>query len=459
MSSTGRPRCARAATVALLSCFVATGPGSPLAADDAALEQRIADRVTAGEARALELLEELVEINSGTMNFAGVRRVGEGLGEELARLGFEVASADGAAFGRAGHLSARRAAAEAGAPTVLLIGHLDTVFEPDSPFQQWRRVDAEEGHAAASGPGVTDMKVGDVVMLMAREALHGVGVLDELEVRVVLTGDEEKAGEPLSEARAVLRELADGATAAIGFEDGDSDPRTAVIARRGASGWILRSRGTPAHSSQIFQPGVGAGAIFELARVLEAFRRELAEIPDLTFNPGVVLGGTDVEYDDGASAGEAFGKSNVIAETATASGDLRALSPADLRRARRVMEEVVATPLAGADSTIEWRDGYPPMAASDGNRALLALYDRVSRDLGHGAVTAVDPRNAGAADISFVAEQVPHCLDGIGLMGRGGHTTDETADLRTLVSQAQRAAVLLLRIARGGLVPRAEASQ
>lgn len=400
--------------------------------------------VAAHEGEALELLERLVEVNSGTMHFEGVREVGALLAAELEALGFATRWVDGAPFGRSGHLVAERAGAP-DAPHLLLIGHLDTVFEPDSPFQ---RFESLEGHRAR-GPGVIDMKGGDVVMLLALAALEAAGALDELTLTVVLTGDEEHAGQPLELSRRDLVEAGARADFALGFEDGDGDPSTAVVARRGSSEWRLDVTATPAHSSQIFQPGIGAGAIYEAARILEGFRAALAGEKDLTYNPGLILGGTQVAFDTAQSRGTAFGKRNVIAETVVVTGDLRALSPGQLARARAAMEEVVEAALPGTETRFELTDKYPPMAATDGNRRLLALYDAASRDLGHGPVVAVDPRNAGAADVSFVAAEVDAALDGLGLMGTGGHTVEETADLATLVLQAQRAAVLMLRLARG----------
>jgi glutamate carboxypeptidase len=419
-------------------------PAVPAQGQPAALETEVAAWVEGDEEDGLELLERLVNVNSGTMNAAGVTEVGSMLAGELAALGFATRWIDGAAFERAGHLVAERTGSGDGLH-VLLIGHLDTVFEPDSPFQRFERLDGTR----VRGPGITDMKGGNVVMLLALGALAEVGALDELTVTVVMTGDEEDSGRPLDLARGDLIAVGGAADIALGFEDGDGDPATAVVARRGSASWHLEVTGTPAHSSQIFQPGVGAGAIYEAGRILEGFREVLAEEKDLTYNPGLILGGTQVDLDAAQSRGTAFGKNNVIAERAVVTGDLRAVSPEQLARALSAMEEVVAAGLPGTEARFELSDGYPPMAASDGNRRLLALYDQVSRDLGHGPVAPVDPRNAGAADISFVAADVAGALDGLGLMGTGGHTVEETADLTTLVSQAQRAAVLMLRLAGG----------
>jgi glutamate carboxypeptidase len=293
---------------------------------------------------------------------------------------------------------------------------------------------------------VIDMKGGDVVMVYALRALAAAGALDRLRLTVVLTGDEEKTGRPLAAARRVLVEAARGADAAIGFEDGDGRPETAVIARRGSTTWSLEVGGVPAHSSQIFQDEVGAGAIYEAARILHGFYTGLAGEPDLTFSPGVIVGGTDVELDTREGRGRALGKTNVVAQRAMVSGDLRALTPEQHERATAAMRSIVDAHLPRTSATLTFAESYPPLAPAEGNLRLLALYDEVSRDLGYGPVGAVDPRNAGAADVSFVADQVPMILDGVGLMGTGGHTVEETADLATLPMQTARAAVLMHRL-------------
>lgn len=424
-----------------------------LAAADAAAQPPRSDVLTAEEraivaavdrenAGALALLERVVNINSGSMNLEGVREVGRVFHDQLDALGFSVRWVDGAAFGRAGHLVAER---QGTGPRVLLIGHLDTVFEPDGPFQRFERIDA----TTARGPGIIDMKGGNVVMVHALKALAAAGALDRLNVAVVLTGDEELTGEPLALSRAALVEAARGADVALGFENGPGDPRTAVIARRGTMRWFLRVTARPAHSSQIFREDIGAGAIYEAARILSAFRQTLAGEPHLTFNPGVILGGTAVDLDRAQARGTAFGKENVVAGEALVMGDLRALSREQFERAQTTMRGIAARSLPHAQSTLEFVEGYPPLAPTDGNRRLLALYDQASRDVGAGPVAAVDPDRAGAADVSFVAGEIPMILDGIGLMGHSDHTPEETADVSTLPSQTKRAAILLYRLAAG----------
>ncbi|MGH7726420.1 MAG: M20/M25/M40 family metallo-hydrolase [Candidatus Eiseniibacteriota bacterium] len=395
------------------------------------------------EARAL--LERTVNVNSGTMNFAGVREVGRMFEREFQALGFTTEWIPGESFKRAGHLIARHRPSPAATtlgPKLLLIGHLDTVFEPDSPFQKFEAI----GDTAARGPGVIDMKGGIVVMLLALRALADEGRLARMSVTVYLGGDEEKAGAPLAVARRALIAAADSADVAIGFEDGAGDPRTAVIARRGATSWVLRVKGRPSHSSQIFKPEVGDGAVFEAARILATFRDSLAGEEYLTFNPGLILGGTTISFDREQARGTAFGKSNVVAESTVVAGDVRALSVEQFERAKSRMRAIVARSRPGTEASIAFDDGYPPLAPTEGNRELLRHYVDASLDLELGPVEGVDPSRAGAADVSFTAGRVDGAIDGIGLRGTGGHTVQETADLRTIGSQAKRMALFLWRL-------------
>lgn len=406
-------------------------------------ERAIAAAVDTRNAEGLALLERIVNINSGTMNFAGVRQVGDILRKELDALGFQTRWVDGTSFGRAGHLIAER---NGKGPRLLLIGHLDTVFETASPFQKFERV----SDTTARGPGVIDMKGGDVIMLQAFKALKAAGALGRMSITAVFSGDEESAGRPLELARADLIAAAKKSQYAIGFEDGSGDPRTAVISRRGSTNWTLKSTGLPAHSSQIFRSDIGAGAIFESARVLEQFRVRLSGEQYLTFNPGYAIGGTDVRTDSTQAGGSAYGKSNVVPKEMRVFGDIRALSPEQLAKAKETMRAITSSPLPHTTSEITFDDGYPPLAPTDGNRRLLALYDQTSRDLGFSSVVAVDPMRAGAADVSFAAPYIPMALDAVGLAGWDDHTEKEMADLRMFGPLTKRAAVFLYRLSTKG---------
>jgi glutamate carboxypeptidase len=435
-----------AGAVALCACAALASAGDVAAQKTGpalnATERALVKSVDAHNADALALLIKVVNINSGTMNFAGVRQVADVLAAQLDSLGFKTRWVDGAGFHRAGHLVAEHPGA---GPKILLIGHLDTVFEPDHPFQKFERLD----DSTAKGPGVIDMKGGDVIIVYALRALRDAKALEKMNITIVFDGDEEESGSPIEAARAALVEAAKGATAALGFEDGAGDPKTAMTSRRGAGSWALTSTGTPSHSGQIFTPEIGAGAVFESARVLNAFYTQLGHEQYLTFNPGVALGGTAVTLDSTGTVGNASGKDNVVAEQMKVTGDLRTISPAQFENAERAMKEIVSHPLPGTHSEITFETGYPPMAPTAGNAKLLEIYDKTSRDVGSGGVTAVDPAHAGAADISFVANLVPMSIDALGLSGHDDHTDKETADLRMLPVKTKRTAVMLLRLTSG----------
>ncbi|NVJ96534.1 MAG: M20/M25/M40 family metallo-hydrolase [Alphaproteobacteria bacterium] len=416
---------------------------SPSVADEAT-EQAILSAIDESLPAAEQLLEKAVNINSGTLNLEGVRKVGALFDAELKAIGFNTEWVEGAGFNRAGHLVASYGTK---GPKILMIGHLDTVFGKDDTFQTFTRL---EGGKIA-GPGITDMKGGDVIIIEVVRALKAAGVLDDVSIRIVMTGDEESSGKPLAKSKKAIVDAAIWADIALGFEDGDGNIKTAVTARRGSVGWGLEVTGRPAHSSQIFTESVGYGAIFEGARILNEFREELSGVEMLTFNPGRIVGGTRLTDDPATATTSGFGKANVVAQVLKVSGGLRAVSPDQLKMAKARMQEIVNANLLHTTAILTFDEGYPPMAPTEGNAKLLALYSQISEKLGHGPVAAVNPRKAGAADISFAADHVDMALDGMGLMGTGGHTKDEMADMASFRANIQKAALLIHALTRGAL--------
>lgn len=403
-------------------------------------EKKLSEWVDVHNEEALTLLKQLININSGTMNFEGVKAVADVLIPEFQAIGMEASFIDGAAWNRAGHLVAKIEGGKG--PKILMIGHLDTVFEPDSPFQTWEQMDAE----TIKGPGIADMKGGDVIILQSLKALHQAGLLKDMNIWVVMTGDEELSGRPLELSKAELKNAAEWADIALGFENGDGNFRTANVARRSSSSWRLEVTGVPSHSSQIFKPNIGAGAIYEASRILYQFYEELSEEEFLTFNPGNIIGGTSISYEDQTNTGTAFGKTNVVAESAIVNGDIRCISEEQYQRAQEVMKRIVSQHLPQTEAIITFDNGYPPFAPTDGNYELLKQFSQVSQDLGFGEVTAVNPADAGAADISFTAFGIKMGIDGMGMGGTQGHTVNEAGDLKTLPMQTKRAAVLMYRL-------------
>lgn len=406
-------------------------------------ERKIVKAVDAHTEESLELLKKAVNINSGTMNFEGVREVGLLFKVELDKLGFKTELTSGDAYGRAGHLIATKTG-KSSAPKIMLIGHLDTVFELDSPFQEYKMLN----DSIMKGPGVSDMKGGDVIIILAIKALKEAGVLDDMNLEIVMTGDEEKSGKPLELSKQALIEAAKRADIALGFENADGNPKTIVTSRRGSTDWELRVNGKPAHSSQIFTDNVGVGAIYEASRILNEFYQQLSKEENLTFNPGFIIGGTSLEPNTALTGGSALGKTNVVAQEVIVRGDLRATSIEQLQRAKDLMISISSHNYNGTTAEISFNNGgYPPLKATTGNEALLEKYNKVSQNLGFGTVTAVNPRYAGAADVSFTAGYVDMAIDGLGLTGGADdHTINETGNLNNVSRQAKRAAVLLFRL-------------
>lgn len=411
---------------------------SACAADAAGLssaERRVVRAVDSRQEAAVQLIAETVDVDSATENHAGVRRVGEVFARELRALGFETQWVElPDSVGRAGHLVAVRRGDRG--KRLLLIGHLDTVLQGE----RFRR----EGDRAY-GSGTSDMKGGDVVVVEALRALHSTGALDGRQITVVFTGDEEDPGTPPLASRQALLEAARESDVALAFEG--SSPGVAVVGRRGIATWRLHVTGRQAHSSRIFRQENGYGAIFEAARILDRFRIELRE-PNLTFNPSVIVGGTQVDYDTGSKSGGALGKTNVIPREVRVEGDLRYLSAEQFESARRKMAAIAAENLPGTSATIEVENEYPSMTPTDGNLEVLAVLDSVSRDLGAGPMRAHDPAERGAGDISFVCDGRLACLDGLGAMGERDHAPGEYVDLASLPTLTKRAALLIYRLTR-----------
>jgi glutamate carboxypeptidase len=406
-----------------------------------ALETQLRDYVRAHHDSDVALLERAVNIPSGTQNVAGVRRVGDLFATELTALGFTVHWADmPAAMRRAGHLVAERRGAKGA--RLLLIGHLDTVFEGEG--QRFVRADT-----IARGAGTSDMKGGDVAMIAALRALHSTGALEGAQIIVVMTGDEESAGSPLELARKDLIDAARRSDIALAFEGGRA--ARASIARRGSSGWTLEVTARQGHSAGVFTNGYGA--VYEMARILDTFRRELAGDPTLTFNPGVVAGGTTVQRDSSGTAFTVAGKSNIISPTTVVQGDLRFLRETQKDSARSRMRAIVAQHLPATDAAITFRDSYPAMPPTTAGAELLARFDAVSRSLGYGPVEGDPPESRGAGDVSFVAPYLTG-MDGLGVSGRGAHSPEESVNLNSLGMAAERAAVLMHRLITGPTLER-----
>lgn len=426
------------ATIAILALSI-----TPAWAQLSKPETIMAKKIDAEYERSVALLEKLVNQNSGTMNFAGVKTVSEMMRAELEPLGFTVDWIDMAKAKRSGHLVAKKAG-KRGTKKLLLIAHLDTVFEPDSPFQKFVRKGQE-----AEGPGAGDDKGGLVVIVAALRAMQAAGTLKDAHIEIHMTGDEEDSGDPIEVTRAMLVAAGKVADVALDFEglSIENGMDMGVIARRSSNSWKLEVSGVTGHSSLIFDSTYGDGAAFELARILHRFRAELPE-PNLTFNVGLMAAGQEVAVDGDGVRAVAKGKTNIIPGIAVARGDFRTLSEDQSQRVRDKMNSIVAASSSKTSAKISFDPGsYPAMAPTDGNKALLGKLNAVNRDLGLGEQLPLDPLKRGAGDISFVANDVDG-LVGLGTHSRGDHAPGETVDLDSIRRQAKRAAILMSRLSR-----------
>lgn len=406
-----------------------------LSGREAALMRSIDDEGPA----AVALLERIVNINSGTFNTAGVVEVGRVLEKEFQTLGFATRWVPMDAVKRAPSLVAERKGTRG--KRVLLIGHMDTVFEPSSPFQKFVR-----NGESATGPGTSDMKGGIVVMLSALKALKSVGVLDGATITVFLTGDEESAGDPVEVSRKEFIEAGKNSDCVLSFEPllSQDGKDYATTARRGGTRWDLRVQAKSGHSSQIFSDSMGDGAIFELSRILNRFHDTLRE-PNMTYNVGLTLGGSNIKLEASGDA-SVSGKVNIVPGEARAIGDMRTLSPEQLARVKEKMQAIAGQEnFPGTKAQITFRDAYPPMAPTPGNAALLAKLNEASRSLGADELQPADPMLRGAGDASFDAPYVA-VLDGLGAPGKGMHAPGESVDLARLPLQSKRVALLIFRL-------------
>ena len=390
---------------------------------------------------AIQLLEKIVNINSGTLNIKGNRKVGNIFKKELDKLNFKTYWVTyGKEVERAGHLFAEMRGGKG--KKIILIGHLDTVFEKDHPFQTFKR----EGDKAY-GPGVADMKSGDVSILYIMKALDHIGVLEKMNLTIVLTGDEEKLGASPAIVRKELVDAGKWADIGLGFE-GTYGMDTGTVSRRSSSSWILTTTGIQGHSSQVFSDRLGYGAIFESSRILDGFRTQLSEEQYLTFNPGVIVGGTSTQFDPVLAQGSAFGKTNVVSQTVTVHGGIRTISSDQLETAIKSMKKIVSNNLPGTTAKIEFKRSYPPMEPKSANYELLEKLEKINKALGYGPITPLDPSRRGAADISFVAPYVDAALAGMGPDGHASHSSEEWLDLSSFPITSTRAAIFIYRLTR-----------
>jgi glutamate carboxypeptidase len=397
-------------------------------------EAAIRDSIYARRGTMVETLSGYVDRNTGTWNTEGLTSFASTLAEELEALDFEVEIEPGATLdlpGRPGARTGPRVFAHrpqrlriAPGPKVLLVGHMDTVFEPTSPFQRLEVDAASPDHA--TGPGVIDMKGGLVVLLEALRALRDSGDLNRTAFTVLLDSDEE-IGSLGSRAR--LEELAREVDYGFVFEPARKSGAL-VSSRRGLGQFHLDVRGVAAHAGGAHEKG--RNAIRELAEKVVRIEQLTDYARGLTVNVGTFNGGT---------------KRNIVPDHAEAWIDVRYDDVALGNEARLKIEEIAETTYVDGTSTTVWGVFHrPPKPETEAVRSLLTLYGRAAEDLG---LQFPPPEHAGGGtDGSLMGAQGLATLDSMGPVGGGAHTEEEFILLSSLQERAAAAAVFLHRLIR-----------
>ena len=394
--------------------MTAAGPSHPSAARPAL------DWLAAQHPAMTELLAEVVNIDSGSGDEAGVRRVAAALRARLQAAGIAVETLDQPGWGEC--LWARIAGADAAAPGHLqLMGHMDTVFPQGTAAARPFRIDAGK----AFGPGVADMKSGLVMNVFVAEALARFGG-NALPVHLLFTCDEE-VGSPT--CRTVIRERVAGARAVLNAEPGRISGNV-VNERKGSYRIDFEVQGVAAHAG--INPAQGASAIDALARKILALHALNGTEPGVTVNVGFIQGGM---------------ASNVVAPLATAHVDLRYTAANDVGAILARIEAIITEEsLPRTSGRVLAKTGTLPMARTP--EPLLAAYQRSAQLVGF----AVDGEaTGGAADSGITAAMGIPSLCALGPVGGYAHSEREFCDLSSFVPRAQALLLTLLALDRDAL--------
>lgn len=396
-------------------------------------ERALVQWLDSEEDNMLNLLEQLTNINSGSLNKAGVDEIGRILTQELLGLGFsaqrlpgeliEMPSCPGSSYNIdvTDHILASKSGR---GKRLLLMGHMDTVFPPDSPFQRFSR-DGDTMY----GPGVADMQGGLVVMLYALKALQNAGQLDDLQLSVLLNSDEEigsLSSRKYIEEQALLHDY--------GLVYESSGNNTLTRQRKGLGQARFVVNGKASHAGGAHEQG--RSAIKELAYKIVEIEKITDYESGVTVNVGVINGGE---------------ARNTIAPCAEALIDLRYPAPeqgvAAVNQFEQIFDSVLSYPVdSGEISTTSWTNLHrPPKIPTAESDYLLEKTRAIGRLLGQDlAVTD----SGGGTDGSLTQSVGLPTLDSLGVAGSGAHSNREEARVSSLVERAKLSAVLIHRLSK-----------
>jgi glutamate carboxypeptidase len=374
--------------------------------------------VAARRATFLTELEALVNIDCGSYTPGGVNAVADFCADALSALGADVDRLRREhAYGRAavGDLIIGRIAGDG--PRLLLIGHMDTVFDPGTAAERPFRIEGDRAY----GPGVTDMKAGLLAGLHATAALHEAGVRPAI---TFVANPDEEIGSPFStpHIRALVREHDVALVLECARANGDI-----VSARKGIADYHITITGRAAHAG--VEPEKGRSAILEAAHQVLALHQLNGRWPSVTVNAGVIRGGT---------------RPNVVPERCLLQIDLRAATVDEFEAATGELERIVSIPtVAGTSARTTHTAGHRPMEKSAAAARLVDLAVSIAGELGfelHDAATG------GASDANTTSAGGLPTLDGLGPVGGDDHSADEWLDVTSIVPRTTLLAALISRV-------------
>jgi glutamate carboxypeptidase len=376
-------------------------------------ERKVLDWL-AGQGEAMRaLLEELVNIDSGSYNKAGVDRVGAAVCRFLDQQGISYETVPNERFGNA----IRAGVGERGERNILLMGHRDTVFPDGEAGRRPFRAEDDRGY----GPGAADMKAGLVMNCFVAAAFKQFGGAPAPLV-VLFTADEE-IGSPSS--RAVIEQEARRARFVLNAEPG-RPPNAIVTGRKAGVFMRFTVTGKAAHSGANFEQG--ASAIGEMAHKIIALHALTDLAKGITVNVGVVKGGQTV---------------NTVAPSASGEIDLRYVDPADRDRVLAAIEMIMGhVSVPGTGAALEPYAEFLPLVPTTESERLFETYAGCVRSLGQ---TVSGIFTGGCSDAGFSAGTGAPTLCAVGPIGSRAHSPDEYVELASLVPRAQAAALTIMR--------------
>jgi glutamate carboxypeptidase len=380
------------------------------------LSQSIIDYQTDHRQDFVDLLCDLVRIESPSLNPETQQPVLDLLDERFRQLGMKTVRAFGPRSG--GHLLAR-ATEKKGRPLQLLLGHCDTVW----PLGTLEKMPLKVEKGWIHGPGVYDMKAGLAMIVFALQTLKSLGIEPALAPVALINSDEEVGS---FESTSHIRRLARASRRAFVLEPSLGDEGKIKTARKGVGAFQVKVLGQAAHAG--LEPDRGASAILELSYVIQQLFALSNPQTGTTVNVGMIDGGL---------------RPNVVAPESQARVDVRVLSTEEGVRVEQAISQIKAT-TPGVEVSIKGRIGRPPLEATPRNRA---LWER-AQTLGSTFGLELEEGTAGGASDGNTTSLFTATLDGLGAVGRGAHAADEAIDLeRTL----QRAALLTRLLLDGDL--------